>query len=139
MSLITLPAIVENSVTNYLKDNIDDSYSILKSFSTEDLTFPAIIVEANTFTELEPNCGVFSGKLGVGIITQIDDTETPLATHDAKVSEVYDLLQNLSSYFNAQTNGHLWGIYIEGFNQSREDRSLISAMEYTIKCQSMAL
>lgn len=141
MSLITLPTLIEDTVTTYLSASATTGYSIHKSFSVEDFTLPAIIVGANQFTELEPGTGVFSGKLGVGIVTQIDDVADVLESHDATVSIVYDLLQPelLIQYFNSQQNGHMWGIYIESFAQGKEDRSLISTIEYVIKCQSLGI
>lgn len=88
---------------------------------------------------MEPNTGVFQGSVAVSVISQIDDVESPLSTHDLQVSMVYDALElpDFTEYFNE--NGTVWFMSLESIEQEKQDRSLITILEYSITCQNMTL
>lgn len=136
--MISLPSIVEKNVTDYLTTSYTGAYNILRKFSTEEFTTPCIIAGASNFSELEPNTGVFNGTLSMAVITQIDDIECPLVTHDNTVNTVYHLIaEGLQEAFNTSGAGHLWAIHTANLQQDRQDRTLISVIEFSIVAQTL--
>ena len=142
MSLITLPCICESNLQTYISNSLSGSdYPVLKSFDVVDYELPAIVVMAGGFSEVEPGMNVFKGTIAVAVLTQIDTVSNPLSAHDSIVGDVYSLLQTepLLAAFNSQENGNLFGCEITSFQQSREDRSLVSTLQLEVHVQALGL
>jgi hypothetical protein len=141
MALYALPTIAEQQVAAYLAANYTGTYPVVKSFSTADYQLPLIMVKAGKFREIEPGTHVYEGQLAVSVITQADDVEDPLTTHDNTVAAVYDLLANQTALYAAvNASGsrfHLWSIYSTGYDQEAQERALVSVFELTVNAQTL--
>jgi hypothetical protein len=139
MSLIALPSLVESNTADYLKTVESVTYPVFSAFGLEDFNLPAVIVKSGKFSQMEPGTGVFNGKFVVSIITQIDEVEDPANAHDLQVGAVYDAMEDASLFTGFDTNGKLWKIWLDTIDQEKQDRSLITLLEYSCFCQNMTL
>jgi hypothetical protein len=133
--LITIPSLVEEQVTNYLKAH-NLPYSVYMAFGLDNYTQPCILVKAGKFSQLSPNTGVFDGKFIVSIVTQIDEVSDTLATHDEMVGQIYDLMESADLISSFDTEGKAWQIQLETVDQDKQDRALITLLEYACYCQN---
>ena len=137
-TLIQIPSLVESNITSYLSGVSGINYPVAQSFSVDDFTLPCVLVKAGKFSQMEPSIGVFEGNVAVSVISQIDDVADTLNTHDEVTSYVYDAMESgLADSFNS--NGHLWNIYLDSIDQDKQDRSLITILEYNATCQNLTL
>jgi hypothetical protein len=139
MSLITIPSLVESNVVTYLKTVEDVTYPIYNSFGLEDMQLPCVLVKSGKYTQMEPGTHVFNGRFVVSIITQIDEVEDPSAVHDDQVAEVYDAMEDAGLFTSFDTNGNLWKIWLESIEQEKQDRSLITLLEYACFTQNLTI
>jgi hypothetical protein len=137
----SLALIIENHTAEYLTANYTGAYNILKKLSIDDHELPAIAVGMNRLEEYEPDTGVYGGRLSLVILTQIDETSNDLTVHDSTTRDVYDLIlsDDFTTYFNSQTEGHLWAIYDVTIENDKQDRILISIIELSLYAQIMAV
>ena len=141
----TLPNSTEDVFTRYILANYTGPYPVVRAFSLAPRSLPMIMVKAGSFHEEQPGMGVYNGVLTVAIITQIDDTPDPIATHDSTVAAVYSLLASptaLAAFVNTPgSNFHLWGMYSTDYEQGIEiegtDRGIVSRFQYALKAQTL--
>jgi hypothetical protein len=136
----SLPAIIEDYTAAYLTSHYTGAYNILKKLSIEEYELPAIAVGIGNLAEYEPNTGVYGGRLSLVVLTQIDETEQDLSTHDRTVQDVYDLIlsDDFLTYFNSQSTGHIWCVYDVTIEEDRQDRVLIGIIELSLYAQLLA-
>lgn len=156
MSLISLPSIAEEAFKDYLSANFtgtyqkiipesgateDASYSFVRSFSLDPLTYPAVIVKVGQLKELEPATHVYNASLSVMVWTQVD-TADPIATHLSAAGQVYDLLADgggMTASLNAREDFKLWNIYSTNYDQEFRDDDVMTVLDYAISIQSLGL
>jgi hypothetical protein len=151
MPYLSLPTIAEDRFKTYLQSNftgtyqkavadsaetISAAYSFARLFSTDPLTYPAVIVGIGGLKELTPDSHVYEGKLSIAVITQIDDTADPIAEHDKAVAQIYDLMANREAVKAgvADANFSLLHIYNDGYEQSldRGERDVKTLLEFVV-------
>ncbi len=138
-SLIQIPSLVESNITSYLSALSAISYPVFQSFGISEYSLPCVLVKAGKFSQMEVNTGVFQGSLAVSVISQIDDVSNVLNTHDEIVGQSYEAMQDegLNTAFN--DNGQMWFINLDSIDQEKQDRALITILEYSIACQNLTI
>lgn len=139
MSLITIPSLVESNVATYLRTIEGITYPVYESFGLDNFELPCVLIKSGKYSQMEPGTGVFQGKFVVSVITQIDDVESPLAVHDDHVCKVYDAMEDAALFTNFDVNGKLWKIWLNTIEQDKQERSLVTILEYDCFCQNMTL
>lgn len=138
-NLIQIPSLVESNIKSYLESVEAITYPVFQSFGISEFSLPCILIKSGKFSQMEPATGVFEGTVAVSIISQIDEVADTLAAHDEVTGQVYDAMEGegLATAFN--TNGNLWFISLSSIDQDKQDRSLITILEYSITCQNLGL
>jgi len=142
MAFYALPTLTEDAFATYISGAYSGAYNVVKSFTTQDYQLPMIMIKAGKFHEIEPGTDVYEGDLAVSVLTQIDDINDPLGTHDTTVATVYELLRDTASVYSAVNGGaifNLFSYYNDGYDQDRVDRALVSILDYKIHCQTLAI
>jgi hypothetical protein len=139
MSLIQIPSLVESNISEYLAESENITYPVYKAFSVNDFSLPCVLVKSGKYQEMEVKTGVFTGTFIISIISQIDEVQNVLQTHDDITGYVYDALLESSLADSFNENGKLWFISLESIDQDKQDRSLITLLEYSITCQNLTL
>jgi len=139
MSLIQIPTLTEANISTYLSGLSSVNYPVFKSFSVDDFSIPCVLVKAGKFTQIESNSGVFEGTVAVSIITQINDVTETIQTHDDVTGAVYDAMESQDLYTSFNALGNLWNLDLSSIDQTKEERSLISILEYSASVQNLTL
>ena len=138
MNIYSIPNLVENNVSTFLDSISAIDYKVTPSFSVDDYTLPCIVVKAGKFTPLAPSTGVYNGSFAVTVITQIDEP-TALETHDLTVGEALDAMESPSLFESFNQSGNAWSCNLASVQNDREDRALITLLEYDICCQNLTI
>jgi len=165
VAITSLPYLTEQRFCQYLNANFSGTYTtsfsdpitgepgqatfnylVLPTISTGNLSFPAVIVHAGKFTELSPGTDVFNGSLTVQVISLVDDVANPIDTHEGIVSEIYELLRDVSTV-QSGVNGigcfHLWEFYNDGYEltvgTSEKERCFVSTLDFKLAAQTLAV
>lgn len=139
MSLITIPSLVETNVADYLKEVTEVTYPVHASFGVDNFEAPCVLVKSGKFSQMEPGTHVFEGKFVTSVITQIDEVEDPTDAHDEQVCAVYDAMDAAALVTAFDSNGKLWKVWLESIEQEKQDRSLITILEFNCFCQNLTL
>jgi hypothetical protein len=139
MSLITIPSMVETNVAGYLQEVSSVSYPVYAAFGVAEFATPCVLVKSGKYTQMEPGTHVYEGRFAVSVITQIDEVEDPTDAHDAQVAAVYEAMEDAALFTDFDTNGTLWKIWVDGIEQEKQDRSLITILEFNCFCQNLTL
>lgn len=141
--MLSIPQLTAENVLNYIKDNYSGSYNAVRQFDGEqEYEIPAIMVGANSFTEIFPGCGVYQGTLAIEICSQIDEITNSTVLHDTTANEIIQLLSNRESlfeFFNGQENGHIWGFINSSYGTEMNERFLSTIAEYEIHAQNLGI
>ena len=139
-TLIQITTLAESNIKSYLAGISAITYPVYQSFGIDDYVLPCVLVKAGKFSQMEVNTGVFEGVLAVSIISQIDDVAGVVEAHDEITGACYDAMADnsgLNAAFN--DNGQLWFINLNSIDQEKQDRALITILEYSIVCQNQSL
>lgn len=139
MSLIAIPSLVETNVAEYLKTVEEVTYPVYAAFGVENFESPCVLVKSGKFSQIEPGTHVFEGRFIASVITQIDEVEDPTNAHDAQVGAVYDAMEDAGLVTAFDANGKLWKVWLESIEQEKQDRSLLTLLEYNCYCQNLTL
>jgi hypothetical protein len=156
--MFSLPLIAETQFALYISGSLSGqyqqstpdglvtgSYAVSPAFTISPYTLPAVFVKAGKFKSIDPFTHIFEGELMVSIMSQIDDDQNVMVTHDSIVQQVYSILSDadaIKAGVNA-ANFELWGIvpteYDHELVQKEKSRELATVLGFTINCQNLGV
>lgn len=138
-TLLSIIPIAEKQFVDYLAGTYEGDYPIRQACRTGSFDLPLILVKAGQLSELSPGTQIYQGSLMVSVLTQVDDEEDPVTTHEEAVGQIEQALADqttlLASVNEEGDHFLLFGYYLETHDSERQERALISTWEFNISCQ----